>query len=142
VPAADRNPLEPPPGVRLGSMRPGGLAPAILAIVERGVQRRPVAARSLQAEVELRLDEGYPPIRIRFDQGSVLVEDGQGEQPDVRISGALPDLIGLMASPAVKGVPMPVNARGRAALGMMALGRVRIEGSRALVRRFLSLIRL
>jgi hypothetical protein len=140
--AAERDPLEPPPAVRLGSMRAGGLSPAILAVVERGVRLRPAAAGSLRAEVELAFDEGYPPVRIRFDERSVLVEDGPGEQPDVRISGALPDLIGLMASPAVRGVPLPVNARGRAALGMVALGRVRIEGSRALVRRFLSLIRV
>lgn len=88
------------------------------------------------------MDEGYPPVRIRFDERSVLVEDGPGEQPDLLISGALPDLIGLLASPAVRGVPMPVNARGRAALGMVALGRVRVEGSMTLVRRVLSVIRV
>jgi hypothetical protein len=140
--AADRDPLEAAPDVRLGSLRSGGLAPAILAIVERGVQRRPVRARSLRAEVVLRMDEGYPPVRIRFDERSVLVEDGPGEQPDLVISGALPDLIGLLASPAVRGVPMPVNARGRAALGMVAFGRVRVDGSLTLVWRVLDVIRV
>jgi hypothetical protein len=140
--AARPDPLEAPPVVRLGSVRSGGLSPAILAIVERGVLRRPVPARALRAEVELRLEGGYPPVRILFAEDSVLVEDADVPRPDLRISGALADLVGLLASPSVRGVPMPVNARGRAALGMMMLGRVRVEGRLALVRRVLSVIRV
>jgi hypothetical protein len=128
--------------VNLGSLLPGGLAPAILAIVERGVRRRPVPARALRAEVELTMNEGYPPVRIVFAEGAVLVEDGPAVEPDLRISGALPDLIALIASPAIGGVPVPFSARGRAALGTVALGRVRVEGRMALVRRLLSVIRV
>lgn len=142
-PGASRpDPLEPPHPVRLGAVLTGGLAPAIMAIVERGVRRRPGPARSLRAEVELTMDEGYPPVRIVFAEDSVLVEDGPAVQPDVRIGGALPDLIGLMTSPAIGGVPVPVNARGRAALGMVVNGRVRLQGSKSLVRRLLTVIRL
>jgi hypothetical protein len=118
------------------------LAPAILAIVERGVLRRPAPARTLRAEVELTMTEGYPPVRIVFDEHAVLVEDGPAVRPDLRIIGALPDLIGLIASPSIGGVPVPVNARGRAALGTVALGRVRVEGRLALVRRLLAVIRV
>jgi hypothetical protein len=128
--------------VNLGSLLPGGLAPALLAIVERGVRLRPVPARALHAEIELTMTDGYPPVRILFEQDAVLVEDGPAVKPDLRISGALPDLISLIASPAVGGVPVPVNARGRAALGMVVHGRVRVEGRMALVRRLLSVIRV
>jgi hypothetical protein len=128
--------------VQLGSLLAGGLAPAILAIVERGVHRRPAEARALRAEVELTMDEGYPPVRIVFGDERVLVEDGPADRPDLRISGALPDLIGLVASPAVGGVPLPVNARGRAALGMVMHRRVRVDGPLSLVRRVLTVIRL
>jgi hypothetical protein len=120
----------------------GGLAPAILGIVDRGVRRRPVPARALNAEIEVRIEGGYPPVRIRFAGDVVLVEDGPGERPDARIDAALSDLISLMVSPAVGGVPVPVNARGRAALGMMVSRRIRVEGSRALVRRVLAVIRV
>jgi hypothetical protein len=130
------------PVVRLGTHLTGGLAPAILGIVDRGVRRRPGPARALRAEIELTIDEGYPPVRVRFDGFEVLVEDGPGEQPDARIRGALVDFISLMVSPAVGGVPLPVNARGRAALGMVVSRRVRIEGSVACVRRMLALIRV
>ncbi len=64
------------PEVRLGALAEGGLAPAIMAIVERGVARRPEQARALRIEVELRMDESYPPVRIVFGEDLVLVEDG------------------------------------------------------------------
>jgi len=87
-----------PPQVRLGALLEGGLAPAIMAIVERGAQKRPALARSLR-------------------------------------------LVHLMVIPLVAGIPSPINTRGRAALGMVAGGRVRIEGRLGLMRRFLTLIR-
>ena len=62
--------------MRLGSLSEGGLAPAILAIVERGVTRRPVLASGVRAEVQLDFDEGYPPVRVAFAGQHVLVEDG------------------------------------------------------------------
>ena len=72
---------------------------------------------------------------------SVLVEDGPAEAPNLRIAGALSDLTSLMATPLVRGVPSPMRARGRAALGLVAGGRVRVTGRMGLMRRFLQLIR-
>jgi hypothetical protein len=120
----------------------GGLAPAILAIVERGVRRRPGLANSIQAEIELALDEDYPPVRIVFGERLVLVEDGPGLAPDIRVEGTLPDLISLMVTPLLGGVPNPIDSRGRAALGKVALGRVRVEGRISLMRRLLGVIRV
>jgi hypothetical protein len=130
------------PQVRLGSLMPGGLAPAILAMVERGAHHRPTVARSLRGEVELSTGGEHPPVRIVFEEGAVLIEDGPSQAPDLRISGELPDLVSLMVAPLLGGVPSPVNARGRAALGMVARRRVRFEGGIALTRRFLQLIRI
>jgi hypothetical protein len=130
------------PEVRLGALADGGLAPAIMAIVERGVNRRPDRARALAIEVELRMEESYPPVRIVFDPDGVLVEDGPARAPALRISGALSDLVALLVAPLMGGVPSPMNARGRAALGMFASRRVRIEGGLGLTRRFLAVIRL
>jgi hypothetical protein len=128
--------------VRLGALVEGGLAPAILAVVERGVRHRPALAASLEAEIELALDEAVVPIRIVFAGSSVLVEDGTSEAPDLRISGTLSDLTSLMVTPLVRGVPSPMRARGRAALGLVAGGRVRVTGRMGLMRRFLQLIRV
>jgi hypothetical protein len=115
------------PEVRLGALREGGLAPAIMVIVERGVQL---------------MEETYPPIRIVFGDDGVLVEDGPAAAPGLRISGTLPDLAALMVAPTLRGVPNPADARGRSAIGLFASGRVRIQGRVGVLRSFVSLIRL
>lgn len=130
------------PDVRLGTLAEGGLAPAIMAIVERGVARRPDQARALGIEVELRMEESYPPVRIAFGEESVLVEDGPALEPALRINGALSDLVALLVAPLLGGVPNPIDARGRAALGMVASRRVRIQGGLGLMRSFLGVVRL
>lgn len=123
-------------------MADGGLAPAIMAIVERGVNRRPDRARALEIEVELRMEDSYPPVRIVFGDGVVLVEDGPADAPALRISGALADLVALLVAPVMGGVPSPMDARGRAALGMFASRRVRIQGGLGPMRSFLGVVRL
>jgi hypothetical protein len=131
-----------PPEVVLGALVPGGIAPAILAVIERGVRRRPALVDGLRAEIELNTDEGYPPVRIVFGDRMVLVEDGAAAAPDVRVHGALADLISLMVITTLAGVPNPADARGRAAIGKLALRRVRIEGRIGLMRRLLGVIRI
>ena len=128
--------------MRLGTLLDGGLAPAIMAIVERGVQRRPAQARALRLEVELRMEENYPPVRIVFGEDLVLVEDGPGAAPGLRISGTLPDLVALMIAPTIRGVPSPMDARGRAAIGLFTSRRVRIQGRIGALRSFVGVIRL
>jgi hypothetical protein len=140
-PRRARQPVR-PPQVRLGALQEGGIAPALMAIVERGVRRRPALAHALQGEIELNLEEGYPPVRLVFGDRLVLVEDGPAVAPDIRVNGSLPDLISLMVTPTWAGLPNPINPRGRAAIGMVALGRVRIEGRLGLMRRLLSVIRV
>jgi hypothetical protein len=130
------------PDVRLGTLAEGGVAPAIMAIVDRGVRRRPALSNDLRAEIELNLGDRYPPVRILFDEHTVLVEDGAAERPDLRVHGELPDLVSLMVAPLVRGLPNPIDRRGRAALGMVALRRVRVEGRLALLRRFLGVIQV
>jgi hypothetical protein len=132
----------PAPTVELGQVTKGGVAPAIMAIVDRGARSRPEQASALRAEIELNIAERYPPVRIVFDDGLVLVEDGSAVTPDLRVSGTLPDLVTLMVAPLVGGVPNPIAAKGRAALGLLALRRVRVDGPVTLMRQFLAVIQL
>jgi hypothetical protein len=113
-----------------------------MAIVDRGVKQRPAMLNDLRAEIELDMGEPYPPVRIVFGEEVVLVEDVPGERPDLRVIGQLPDLVSLMVAPLVGGLPNPINARGRAALGMIAQRRVRVEGRIGLLRRFLGVIQV
>jgi len=130
------------PRVRLGEFSEGSLAPVIFAIVERGVLHRPALAAELRAEVELATGNEFPPVRIVFSESQVVVEDGPAVGPDLRVDGSLQDLISLMVAPLVGGLPSPVRARGRAALGMVVFRRVRLEGKIGLMRRILAVIRL
>jgi hypothetical protein len=128
--------------VRLGVVVDGGLAPAILAVVERGVHHRPALAKTLDAEIELDMEESATPVRIVFGREHILVEDGPAAAPDLRIAGAMSDLTSLMAAPVIGGVPHPMRPRGRTALGILAARRVRVKGRLSLMRRFLNLIRI
>ena len=130
------------PVVRLGALLPGGIAPAVFALVERGAERHPAAADALRGEIELRFSEGYPPVTLAFGDEEVLVFDGPAAAPAVTITSSLPDLVHLAAAPQLRGVPNPTNRRGRAALGSLVGGAVRIEGSRALGRRLLTVLAL
>jgi hypothetical protein len=130
------------PTVELGRVTEGGVAPAIMAIVDRGVRARPALADDLRAEIELKFEERYPPVRIVFADKLVLVEDGSASEPDLRVSGTLPDLVTLMVAPLVGGLPNPMAGRGRSAIGKVAFRRVRVEGRLALLRRFLGVIRI
>jgi hypothetical protein len=141
-PASGREAPVRAPHVRLGRIERGGLAPAIVAIVERGVRRRPSLAAGIHAEIQLEFEEGYPPVRVVFADRNVLVEDGRATSPDLRVTGTLPDLISLMVTPLLGGLPNPMNARGRAALGMVVLRRVRFEGRLGLMRRLIRVIRV
>ena len=117
------------------------MAPAILAIVDRGMLRRPGPLAGLRAEIELAM-EGLPPVTIAIGEGAVLIEDGQAQAPDLRLAGTLPDLVSLLVAPLVGGLPNPINARGRAAIGLVAQRRVRVQGRLGLLRQLLAAIRI
>ena len=72
----------------------------------------------------------------------VLVEDGPARDPALWVEGELADLISLLVAPLAGGVPLPITARGRTALGMVATRRVRIRGRLGLLRRLLAVIRI
>ena len=132
-----------PPRVTLGPLAEGGLAPAVAAIVERGVRRRPHMANRLAFEFEIKVIGPYPPTRVAFGPGEVLVEDGPALAPLLRVEGALADLVALLSTPVgFAGLPNPATPRGRAALALVARGRVRFEGPIGPRRELLRLLRV
>lgn len=130
----------PAPNVRLGATADDGIAASIFALVERGAARRPELAMEMRGRIELRFEEALAPVRLVFDAGAVVVEDGAWDAPDLRISGRLPHVVALTVAPLVRGVPNPATVRGRSALAKIASGHVNVEGDRALGRRLLRLL--
>jgi hypothetical protein len=123
--------------VNLGSVADGSVAPAIRAIVERGVQRRPELAAE-PGRIRLRFQEGWPAVRIVLGD-RVVVCDNETAPADVEISATLPDLVTLLTTPLAKGIPNPIRREGRAAIGLLR-GRVEIDGIRATALRLLRLL--
>lgn len=140
-----RDPLSQPvvaPVVRLGRTRRGGIAPSIFALVERGVHLHPAAAHGLRGRVVLRFQEGYPPVRMSFGPRVFQVEDGDLRKPDLTVSGRLPDVVLLTTARLRLGMPDPSDGRGRAVLGRLATGRIRLRGDQRLARGLLELLRI
>jgi hypothetical protein len=121
-----------------------GVAPSILGLIERGIAREPGLAAQMRGRLVFRFNEDFSPLRVTFRPKTVIVEDGDLRKPDLVISGRLPDIVHFATVPMLTGrlggVPDPRAARGRAALGRLASGRVRIEGDRALARRVMRLL--
>jgi hypothetical protein len=131
--------------VRLGHQAENSIAPALFALVERGAARSPAAAQQLRGRVELRFDEGYPPVSVAHDpHGCLVVEDVNDEspRPELVVTGPLPKVLELATVPRAAGLPSFRDRRGRAALATIARGGVRLEGSKLLGRRLLALIEL
>lgn len=130
------------PEVRLGRIARNGIAPSFFALLERGVEREPALAARLRGRVAFRFAEDISPLRVHFRPRSVLVEDGDFRDPDVAISGRLPDIVHFAAVPTLGGVPNPARARGRRALASYARRRVRLDGDRKLARGLIRVLAL
>jgi hypothetical protein len=132
------------PAVKLGRMVEDGVAPSIFGLIERGIAREPELAKGMRGRVVFRFSEEFSPLRISFRPRTVVVEDGDLRKPDLVITGRLPDIVHFATVPTLSGrlggVPDPRRPRGRAALGRIARGRVRLDGDRALARRLVRLL--
>lgn len=130
------------PQVRLGRTHRNGIAPSLYALVDRAVQRDPLAAAQVRGRVVLRFREDYVPTRITFGKRMIRVEDGDLRQPDLAITGRLPDIVLITTARLRMGLPDPTDGRGRAALARIATGRLRISGDTGLARAFMELMRI
>ncbi len=123
-----------------------GVAPSILGLLERGVEKRPEIAARMRGRVVFRFKEEFSPLRIAFRPKTIVIEDGDLRKPDLVIAGTLPDIVHFLTVPILGGplggVPNPRTPRGRAALARVASGRVKVEGNRTLGRLFLRLLAL
>jgi hypothetical protein len=127
--------------VSLGAVGDRSICVALFAMVDRAAAMRPDLAAALDGMVRLRFDEGYAPVLIDAgDLEEIVVGDDPGAAADAEIAASLPHLSALILTPQAGGIPAPWTREGRAALGRLAGGHVRITGSRNLARRLLALL--
>jgi hypothetical protein len=126
--------------VRLGRRARGGVAPAFVPLVERGIESHPLVAAGLRGRAVFRFTEDIESLRISFKARSVVVEDGDLRKPDLVIAGRIADVVNLATAPHWRGLPKPIARRGRDALRTVVRGHVRVEGNRKLARGLLQLL--
>jgi hypothetical protein len=109
---------------------PSAFARMLGDLIEANLLRAADRARLLRpATVELEALDAGTVATVRLRPGRVEVVDGTDGRPtDLRIRAAGRDLLELAAAPQRFGLPDPLRAEGRAVLGAIATGRVRIAG--------------
>jgi len=118
------------PEVVLADAEPNGLARMLAGLLEGNLVRRPERAALLRpAVVEVDAADAGVAVTVRLDGGGVRVSNGTGgSRPDVRVRASGHDLLALSAAPLRFGFPDPFRREGRAVLGRIASGKVRVSG--------------
>jgi hypothetical protein len=109
---------------------PSAFAQMLGGLIEANLIRFPDRARLLRpATVELEALDAGTIATVRLRPGRVRVADGAaGRRADVRIRATGRDLLELAAAPLRFGVPDPLRPEGRAVIGAIVTGRVRVAG--------------
>jgi hypothetical protein len=106
-----------------------GLGGMLGELVEQNLLRDPRRHRLLhRAAVVVRARDAGVSVTLRLKPGDVLVDPGEDPSAAVRITADGRDLLDVAAAPLRIGLPDPLRPAGRAALGMILTGRVRIRG--------------
>jgi hypothetical protein len=128
--------------VRLGRTSRDGVAPSMFVWVERGVGLRPEVAREIRGQVTFRWAEEIAPLSVHFAGSAIDVFDGDLRNPDLAVSGRLPDIVHMATAPLLLGIPNPASRHGLAAILGLYRGRVMLEGDRGMARRLIQLLAL
>ena len=128
--------------VRLGRTSRDGVAPSMFVWVERGVVLRPEVAREIHGRVTFRWDEEIAPLSVHFAGDAIDVFVGDLRNPDLAVSGRLPDIVHMATAPLLLGIPNPASRHGLAAILGLYRGRVTLKGDRTMARRLIQLLAL
>ncbi len=109
---------------------PSGLAEMLADLLEANLAGRRDLARLIRpGVVELRAIDAEVTVTVRTRPGSIEIANGRaGRRADLRIHASSHDLLALSAAPLRLGFPDPFRREGRAVLGGVVGGRVRISG--------------
>jgi hypothetical protein len=116
--------------VVLDDRDPSGLALMLADLLRANLERDPSRARLVRGStVQLHAVDAGVMVTVRLRPGRIAVADGSPRPPArLRIRADAQDLLALASAPLALGLPNPFDRRGRAMLGAVASGRVRISG--------------
>jgi hypothetical protein len=116
--------------VSFADAEPNGLADLVGRLIASNLEREPGRRRLLRPTVvELSASDADVRATIRLSPAGVTVSNGAaGTKPHLLIGADAYDLIELAAAPLRLGLPDIFDARGRAVLGQIVHGHVRVSG--------------
>ena len=108
---------------------PSGLATMVGGLIEANLQGNPDRAVLLQpALVGILAEDAGVAITLRLAPGRVTVADGLVGRPQLVVRTDGETLMELSASPLRLGLPDALSPEGRAVLGKLRSGRLRVRG--------------
>jgi hypothetical protein len=119
---------------------PSGLASMVADLIEQNLRRDPARrALLLPSVAELDASDADVTVFLRIERDAVRVGDGDVPDAHLRIRSDSGRLLDLTTAPLRWGLPDPLRPEGRAIVGDLLRGRIRIRG---LLRHPLRLARL
>lgn len=118
-----------PPRVQLDA-EPNGLAEMLAGLIEGNLEREPTRAALLVAPLvaSFAASDAEVAVTVRIGRGGAVVENGGSPSATLRVRADSADLIGLVAAPLRLGLPDPLAPEGRAVIGKLLRGRIRVGG--------------
>lgn len=109
---------------------PNGLAAMLGGLIEANLQAHPERARLLDrpATFAITATDADVSVTIHLGDGAVKVANGVRGHPHVSVRGSSEDLIGLSSVPLRMGQPDVMSKEGRAVLGKILKGQVKVRG--------------
>ena len=115
--------------VQYADAEPSGLATLVGGLIEQNLARDPARQRLLRPSLaSIVAPDAGVGITLRIDPGRVLVIGGQDPRAPVAVSADSERLLALTAAPLRFGLPDPLRPQGRAVIGDILAGRVRVRG--------------
>ena len=108
---------------------PEGLAAMLGGLIEQNLLRDPARHRLLRpATVGVAAKDAGVRVSIRIGPGDVLVGPGAGRDAQVEIVASGHDLLAMAGAPLRFGLPDVLRPEGRAIVGGLLTGRIRVRG--------------
>lgn len=116
--------------VRFADAEPNGLADLVGRLIDANLQEHPARRRLLrETVVELSASDADMQATLEVTADGILVSNGRSNgRAHLRVRADAYDLVEFAAAPLRLGLPDVFDAEGRAALGRVLRGHVRVSG--------------